>query len=161
MKADCWRLFVFNDPTLKWRPYPSVIDGIERPPYVFDRGFWRGVLHLTVTAPEPSSRAYGIELPCDIYYGIEEMLHSVAMPAFKSGSYDGSIYIKEAESSALLNAYSTLLRDYRPTDFSRHTPRHFLFVGADLCYEALGIAEPSIRTFRSREEAYAWSPGHR
>jgi hypothetical protein len=123
--------------------------------------FWQGVLHLIVLAPKPSSRAYGIELPCDIYYGIEEMLHSVAVHGFESGSYrGGSIYIKEAESSALLSTYSTLLKDYQRIDSAKHTPRHFLFVGADLCYQALGISEPIVRTFSSHEEAYPWSAGH-
>jgi hypothetical protein len=152
---------MFTDPTLRWRPYPSIIDGIESPPYVFDRGFRKGVLHLIVVAPRPNRHAYGVELQCDIYSGIEEMLHSVAGDGGMSGaSYDGSVYIKEAESSALLDTYSTLMKNYAWMDLEKHTPRHFLFVGADLCYEALGISEPSIRAFGSPEEAYAWPPRH-
>ena len=142
---------MFPDPTLRWRPYESIIDGIERPPYVFDQGLWRGVLYLIVVAPNPSRRAYGIEMSCAIYAGFDEMIYSVANHGDSAGMYDGGIYIKEAESSALLNAYAA-------TDPVGRKPRHFCFVGSDYCYEVLGFSEPMIRPFDSPEEAYAWGP---
>lgn len=80
---------MFPDPTLRWRPYPSIIDGIERPPFVFDQGLWRGVLYLIVVAPNPGLRAYGIEMSCEVYSGIEEMIYSVADHGAKTGSYAG------------------------------------------------------------------------
>jgi hypothetical protein len=42
------------------------------------KGLWRGVLYLIVVAPNPGLRAYGIEMSCEIYSGIEEMIYSVA-----------------------------------------------------------------------------------
>jgi hypothetical protein len=142
---------MFPDPTLRWRPYASIIDGIERPPWVFDQGLWCGVLHLIVVAPEPSPRAYGIEISCEIYAGYDEVIYSIADHGDKAGMYDGGVYIKEAESSALINAYTAL-------DPVGRTPRHFSFVGSDTCYEVLGFSEPVIRAFANSEEAYAWGP---
>jgi hypothetical protein len=142
---------MFPDPTLKWRPYASIIDGIERPPWVFDQGLWHGVLHLVVVAPEPSRRAYGIEISCEIYAGFEEVIYSIADHGDRAGMYDGGVYIKEAENSALLNAYTAI-------DPVGRKPRHFSFVGSDICYEVLGFSEPIIQTFASPEEAYVWGP---
>lgn len=142
---------MFPDPTLRWRPYPSIIDGIERPPYIFDQGLWEGVLHLIVVAPKPSRRAYGVEIACQIYAGFEEMIHSIAQGGFKTGSYGGGVYIKEAESSALLKTWAEI-------DPVERKARHFLFVGADFCYEVLGFSEPVVRAFDSPDEAYEWGP---
>lgn len=142
---------MFPDPTLKWRPYESIIDGIESSPFVLDRGLWCGVLHLIVVAPNPSRRAYGIEISCEIYAGFEEMIYSVANHGDSAGMYNGGVYIKEAENSALVNAYIAI-------DPVGRKPRHFSFVGGDLCYEVLGFSEPTIRPFDGLEEAYAWGP---
>jgi hypothetical protein len=142
---------VFPDPTLRWRPFASIIDGIERPPFVFDQGFWLGVLHLIVVAPKPSFRAYGAEITCQIYAGFEEMIYSVADHGGGTAMYDGGVYIKEAENSALLKAFAA-------ADPFGRKPRLFSFVGGDRCYEALGFSEPIIRAFDSQEEAYAWGP---
>jgi hypothetical protein len=142
---------MFPDPTLRWRPYPSIIDGIERPPFVFDHGLCRGVLHLIVVAPNPGLRAYGIEIRCEIYAGLEEMIYSVADHGGGTGCYDGGVYIKEAENSVLLKAYAA-------TDPLGRKPRHFSFVGGDYCYEVLGFSEPAIQSFDSQEDAYAWGP---
>jgi hypothetical protein len=128
-----------------------MIDGIERPPDVVDQGLWRGVLYLIVLAPNPGLRAYGIEMSCEIYSGIDEMIYSVAKHGDKTGGYDGGVYIKEADQSTLLKAYATI------DPFGRK-PRHFSFVGSDYCYEVLGFSEPAIRAFGSPEEAYAWGP---
>jgi hypothetical protein len=141
---------VFPDPTVRWRPYPSIIDGIERPPYVFGQGLWRGVLHLIVLAPKPSLRAYGVEIACEIYAGFEEMIYSVAdHGAGRTSFYNGDVYIKEAETSALLKAWAV-------ADPNKRKARHFLFIGGDYCYEVLGFSEPIIRAFDSPEQAYAW-----
>jgi len=128
-----------------------MIDGVERPPYVFDQGLWRGVLYLIVVGAKPSLRAYGIEMPCKIYAGFDEMIYSVANHGDKVGAYDGGVYLKEAEASALLHAYALI-------DPVGRKPRHFSFVGSDYCYEVLGFSEPIIRAFDSPEEAYAWGP---
>jgi hypothetical protein len=128
-----------------------MIDGIERPPFVFDQGLWRGTLYLIVLAPNPSLSAYGIEISCEIYAGFDEMIYSVADHGGRTSLYDGGIYIKEAENSALLKAYAA-------TDPVGRKPRHFCFVGSDYCYEVLGFAEPIIRAFDSPERAYAWGP---
>jgi hypothetical protein len=142
---------LFPDPTLRWQPYPSIIDGIERPPFVVDQGLWRGVLYLIVVAPNPSLRAYGIEMSCEIYVGFEEMIYSIADHGGKTGRYDGGVYIKEAENSALLKAWAAI-------DPVNQKPRHFSFVGNDYSYEVLGFSEPIIRAFGSPDEAYAWGP---
>ncbi len=142
---------MFPDTTLRWRQYPSIIDGIGRPPYVFDQGLWRGVLYLIVVAPNPSRRAFGIEIPCEVYAGFDETIYSVADHGDRAGMYDGGVYIKEAETSALLKAYAAI-------DPVGRKPRHFSFVGSDYCYEVLGFSGPMIRSFGSPEEAYAWGP---
>jgi hypothetical protein len=142
---------LFPDPSSRWRPYPSIIDGIERPPWVFVRGHWRGVLHLIVLASQPGHRAYRIDVSCEIFAGFEEMIYSVSGHGNSKGVYDGGVYIKEAESSALLTAYATI-------DPAGRTPRHFLFVGSDYCYEVIGFSEPVITAFRDAAEAYEWRP---
>lgn len=142
---------MFPDPTARWRPYPSIIDGIERPPYVFDRGLWRGILHLIILSPKPYLRHYGLQIRCDAYFGVEEMIYSVADHGGETLRYDGGVYIKETDRSALLTAY----RAIDPVD---RNPRHFSFVGGDYCYEALGLSEPVIHQFASEEEAYEWGP---
>jgi hypothetical protein len=109
------------------------------------------VLHLIVVAPEPSRRAYGIEISCEIYAGYDEVIYSIADHGDRAGMYAGGVYIKEAESSALINAYAAL-------DPAGRAPRHFSFVGSDTCYEVLGFSEPIIQAFASSEEAYAWRP---
>ena len=142
---------MFPDPTLVWRPYTSIIDGIERPPFVFDQGLWKGVLYLIVVGPNPSLRAYSIEISCEIYAGFEEMIYSVADHGGGASVYDGGVYIKEAGNSALLKAYIAI-------DPVGRKPRHFLFVGSDYCYEVLGFSEPLVRAFNGPDEAYAWGP---
>jgi hypothetical protein len=79
------------------------------------------------------------------------MIHSVADHGGRTGFYDGSVYIKEAESSALLQAWAV-------TDPHQRKARHFFFVGGDYRYEVLGFSEPIIRAFDSPEQAYAWGP---
>jgi hypothetical protein len=128
-----------------------MIDGIECPPWVFDQGLWRGVLYLIVLAGNPSFRAYGVEMSCEIFAGFDEMIYSIADHGDKTGACDGGVYIKEAENSALLKAYAA-------TDPVGRKSRHFSFVGNDTCYEVLGFSEPIIRAFDSPDEAYAWGP---
>lgn len=142
---------LFPDPTLTWRPYPSIIDGIERPPFVLDKGLWRGVLHLIVLAPKPGPRAYGIEIACEVFAAFEEMIYSVADHGGQGRAYDGGVYVKKADQSALLTAYAT-------ADPLGRKPQHFSFVGGDYCYEVLGFGDPVIRAFSSTDEAYAWGP---
>ena len=141
---------LFPDPTLMWRPYPSIIDGIERPPCVLNQGLWRGVLHLIVVSPQPGLRAYGVEVQCEAYAAFEEMIYSVANHG-QGGGYDGGVYIKKAETSALLTAYAAV-------DPGRREARHFSFVGGDYCYEVLSLGEPVVRAFASPEDAYDWGP---
>jgi hypothetical protein len=143
---------MFPDPTLRWRPYPSVMDRMKAPPFVLDRGLWRGVLNLMVLECAPGVRAYGVEIKCDIYCAFEEMIHSIAHHGDGSGMYRGDVYIKEAENSNLLEAF----RKVHPLN---RNARQFLFVGGDFCYETLGSAEPVVHTFASKDEAYAWTPG--
>jgi hypothetical protein len=144
---------MFPDSTTHWRPYPSIMDGITHPPFPLDRGLWRGVLHLIVLEGL-GSRAYGVEIRCEAYAAFEERIYSVVPhDAERSARYDGGVYIKEAASSRLLEAYMKIDPPLRKAEV-----RHFLFVGTDYCYETLG-EEPVIRAFASKDEAYAWVPG--
>jgi hypothetical protein len=88
-------------------------------------------------------------MSCEIYVGFDEMIYSIADHGGTTGGYDGGVYIKEAEYSALLKAYAAI-------DPIGRKPRHSSFVGNDYCYEVLGFAEPIIRAFDSPDEAYAW-----
>jgi hypothetical protein len=127
------------------------MDGINRPPFVLDRGLNRGILHLIVLECTPGTRAYGVEIQCQAYGAFEEMIYSIADHGDVSGAYDGGVYMKEAANSRLLEAYSEI-------DPMERKARHFSFVGMDFCYETLGFEVPVIRTFESEEEAYAWTP---
>lgn len=79
------------------------------------------------------------------------MIYSVADHGTASGRYDGGVYIKEAETSALLSAYAKI-------DPFRRKLRHFSFVGSDYCYEVLGFEAPVIRAFDSPDDAFKWGP---
>jgi hypothetical protein len=142
---------MFPDPTSKWMPYPSIIDGIRAPPFVLDVGIWRGVLGLIVLESKPGTRAYGVHVKCEAYAAFEEMIHSIAGHGAENLRYDGSVYIKEAETSQLLSAFSLV-------DPFKRKHRHFAFIGGDFCYQTLGLTEPIVHAFASRDEAYAWKP---
>jgi hypothetical protein len=87
-----------------------------------------------------------------VYFAVEEMIYSIAPHSNGSGRYDGSIYIKEATASALMNAFASV-------DPAQLKARHFLFVGMDYCYETLGFGAPVLHEFLDEETAYAWRPG--
>jgi hypothetical protein len=143
---------MFPDSTLKWRPFPSIIDGIKPPPFALSKGMWRGTFNLIVVECVPGIRAYGIEIiGCQVDASFEEMIYSIADHGDRAGAYDGGVYIKEAETSHLLDLWDRI-------DPFKRKVRHFSFVGGDHCYEALGTKDPVIRTFASPEEAYAWRP---
>lgn len=142
---------MFPDPTIRWRPFLSVMDGMKAPPFVLDRGLWKGRLNLLVLECSPGLRAYGVSIACEIYGAFEEMIYSVAPHGDGSGAYDGSVYLKEATSSALLDAF-------RSADLAHRSVRQFLFVGGNYCYETLGQSEPIIRSFATQEDGYAWAP---
>lgn len=142
---------MFPDPTLSWRPYPSMLDGIGRPPFVLDRGLWRGTLGLIVIEPPPRKRAFGVQIRCEAYFAVEEMIHSVADHGSGTSVYDGGVYLKEAVSSSLRDAYAKI-------DPFQRIVRQFLLVGSDFCYETIGFGEPVIERFASQEAAYLWRP---
>lgn len=144
---------MFPDPTIRWRPIPSAMDGMKAPPFVLDRGLWRGRLNLLVLECSPGLRAYGVSIACEIYGAFEEMIYSVAPHGDGSAAYDGGVYLKEATSSALLDAF-------RSADLIHRSIRQFLFVGGNYCYETLGQSEPIIRSFATREDGYAWAPNN-
>lgn len=148
---------MFPDPTVRWRPYPSIMDGIDRDPFVYAHDHLRGMLYLLVFGGKSGPRVFGVEIACYGYFAVEEMLYSVARHGDGSKSYDGGIYIKEAINSRLLQAMvdqHPLARS--PTNPEGWVARHFLFVGYDFCFETIGFKEPRIRTFASEDEAHAW-----
>ncbi len=148
---------MFPDPTLRWHLFPSIADGIKCP-FVLDRGLWRGKLNLLLIGRieewKPASRSFRIEVDCQVYFAVEEMIHSIAGHGDHSGKYDGSIYIKEATASRLLEVFTRV-------DPTKRKTRHFLFVGMDYCYETLGFGEPVLHEFPDAETAYAWRPDDR
>lgn len=126
------------------------MDGLKRPPFVFDQGLSRGVLHLIVIE-SGGGQAYGVEIKCEMYGAFEEMIYSVAFDDGSAG-YDGTVYIKEAETGD----WWTPFKKFHPN----LEARRFLFVGGDYCFETIGFTEPKVRVFASAEEAYAWPPLH-
>jgi hypothetical protein len=92
----------------------------------------------------------GGEVPCEVFGGCEEMIYSMAY-ANEGVTYDGTVYIKEAETSVALSAF-------RAADPFGRLPRHFCFLGEDYCYEVLGFGEPVIRPLADPEEAHRWKP---
>lgn len=127
---------------------------MKPPPLVLDRGMSEGVLHLVVLACLPGTRAYRVDIRCEIYGAFEGTIYSVALHGDGNGAYNGTIDIKEAISSRLSKAF-------RDLDPAKRSPRQFPFVGADFCIETLGFAEPTIHPFASREEGCAWAPALR
>ena len=124
---------------------------MAHPPFVLDKGIWKGVLYLTVLSGGPNIRAYGIQFDCEMYFGIGEMIYSMSEHGDAGSWYDGDVYIKETVNSALLKAYAL-------TNPLEGVPRHFLFVGNDFCYECVGFGEPIIQAFATADEAYDWRP---
>ena len=142
---------MFPDPTVCWRPYTSMMDGLKNPPFVFDQGLWKRRLHRVVLEAAPGPRAYGVQIECEVYAGFDEMIYSLANHGDESAGYNEDAYIKEATASALISAFKAA------HPFGR-TPRHFLFAGGDLCFETLGFSEPTIHRIEFIEEVYEWGP---
>lgn len=140
---------MFPDPTLRWMPFPSIIDGIAVHPFVKDQGSCRGVLHLAVIS-DASQRFYGVEFRTLAHLAIDEFIYSVAGQGDDVGCYDGGVYIKEASRSALLDTYAR----FRPQERARH----FSLVGNDYCFEVLTLHEPVVLAFATKEDAYQWGP---
>jgi hypothetical protein len=82
---------MFPDPTLIWRPFPSTLDGIGAP-FVLDRGLWREVLSLIVVEGVAPHRAFGVQVRCEAYLAVEEMIYSVAEHG-EGAHYDGGVYL--------------------------------------------------------------------
>jgi hypothetical protein len=140
---------MFPDPTVRWIDYPSQIDGISRPPFVFDLGIHRGVLRLVVSPPGGGAgKHFRIEIDCQMYLGVEEMIYSIAEHG--GASYGGQVYVKQATVSRMLDFWQA-------TDPVERPAKHFLFVGGDFCYETLGLADPVIHAFKTVGEAYDWA----
>jgi hypothetical protein len=79
-----------------------VVDGIGRPPSVNSFGIWRGILRLVVVECPPGMRAYGVEIRSEISAAFDEMMYSILGHGDKTGQYDGSVYIKDAIRSQLI-----------------------------------------------------------
>ncbi len=148
---------MFPDPTVEWLPYPSIMDGMTPPPYVFDRGSLYGRLHLVVLDGPPGRRAYGVAIDCIVYGSFDEMMYSTSRHGGRTGDYGGGVYIKQARRSLLMEELTRLQPAYGLLNANR-MPRHFLFVGGDYCFETLGFEEPVIRVFASEDDAFAWGP---
>ena len=140
---------MFPDPTSVWRPHPTAMDGMAPGMFVLDRGLWRGVLSLIVLDGNLGPRAYGVDISCVAYAAYEDALYSCADHGGGALSYDGAVFVKEADQSMLLTAYEATVP-------WMGKPRHFSFVGTDFCYETLGFEAPVVRAFASREDAYQW-----
>lgn len=140
---------MFPDPTALWTDYPSPIDGVAPPPYAFDLGIHRGVLRIAVSPPDASiGNHFRIEIDCEMYFGVEEMIYSTAGHAGSSANTRKS-YIRQATSSRMLDFW-------RENDPFERSAKHFIFVGADFCYECLGLSDPVIYVFRTEAEARDW-----
>jgi hypothetical protein len=142
---------MFPDPSLRWRPFPSILDGIDRPPFVLDRGLWNGILALIVVGAPPRGRSYGVQIRCQGYLAVEEALYSVADHGAGTARYNGAVYIKETSDFPAQEAFEVFDRRQRKA-------RRFLFVGSDFCYETIGFDEPVVQAFASTDAAYAWQP---
>ena len=138
------------DPNIRWQPVPSVIDGIERPPYILERGISQGMLRLIILTMEDKAPAFEIEVAIEAYTCVEEAAYSIANHGDNGAAYDGTVYLKEAASSKALEAYAAL-------PVAMPNPRHFLFVGGDYCYETIG-GEPLVRRLETFENAKIWLP---
>ena len=103
---------MFPDPTLKWKPYPSIIDGTENI-YAIDAGYQDGTLFLIIygldkNKPQPDATphslppntAFLVEIECDSYTGIDEFLYTVSGEEGSGRGYNNKdVYIKEATNS--------------------------------------------------------------
>ena len=141
---------MFPDPSLICRPYPSLLDGIKSP-QLENFGYGNGGLHLIAFSAHNEGPAYGIQISCDAYFAVEEMLYSIAQHGDADIIYDGTVYVKEAVRSKLLDNVVAI----HP---SEPVWRHFIFVSYDYCFETLGKSEPAFRMFPDIGEAYEWKP---
>ena len=141
---------MFPDTSAKWKEFPSIIDGIDHP-VVFDKGYWKGKLYLTISEGG-GDLSFGVVLNAIAYMAIDEALFSVADHSCISLSESPNCYIREATNSNLLKLYRD--KEYlQQGDIS-----HFQFIGHDMCFECLCFGLPKIVVFANEMECDAWGP---
>jgi hypothetical protein len=109
------------------------------------------VLSLIIVEGPPRKRAFGVQIKCEAYLAVEEIIYSVADHGGVTSTYDGTVYLKEASQSRARDAY-------KAADPGHRSVRQFLFVGIDFCYETIGFHDPVVQQFSSIEAAYEWRP---
>jgi hypothetical protein len=140
---------MFPDPTVRWQPYPSVMDGI-RGIFILDRGTHTGTRRLVMTPMTESLPVFVVELDCAIFLTVEELLYDMAVPEHGGWNDGVETYIREASQSRLLEIYDRLNAMQRPP------VRHFCFPGLEYAVECLASAEPVIHEFPDYDTAFAW-----
>ena len=141
---------MFPDKSAEWKEFPSLIDGIDDP-FVFDKGYWKGKLYLTIT-DGAGHLSFGVTLNAIAYMAIDEALFSVADHCCLSLSDFPNCYIRETKNSELLTLYQS--KEY----LEQGDVRHFQFLGHDKCFECLCYGLPNIVMFKHEAERDAWGP---
>jgi len=135
------------DQKARWKPYPSIIDGLEMP-FVVNCGVYGNEIYLVVTSGTVPGW-YGITVDYWAYAAFDEGVYSIMDSGNHEGCYPPNNYIRETENSSLLGNF--------PSDIFGMA-RHFMFPGLDECIEVIAKSEPVIQAFASSEQAEAWGP---
>lgn len=146
---------MFPDRDIFWRGIPSTIDGIRCPNVdVVGASLLNKVPVRCVVSGWSEGeclRVHTVDFPeARIVFSVEEMLYSIINHEDDTGNYDGGVYIKETDRSALL----TRLAEDDPL---QRQFRHFLLVGLNTCVEIVDTEAPVVRDHSSYDAAMAWA----
>ncbi|AAK23704.1 hypothetical protein EIB18_09180 [Caulobacter vibrioides] len=143
------------DPDICWRGVPSMIDGIRYPNVDVIGASLLNKVPVRCLVSEWSAgdclRVYSVDFPgARVVFAVEEMLYSIINHDDGTGNYDGGVYLKETDRSAVL---ARLAED----DPMQRRFRHFLLVGLNTCVEIVDTHEPIVRTHADYESARRWA----
>ncbi len=147
---------MFPDPSIRWEPVPSIVDGLKNPhvtPVDADTAQYFSCVisgdNDEMARRRREERVFSAVVRPEAFFGIGEVLYSALTPEDDGGVYDGGVWLKETHRSSLLN----VLRD---DPFRRQLFRHFLLVGGNTCFEVVAHEPPEFAEHSGWEEAIGY-----
>ena len=143
------------DPDIRWRGVPSAIDGIRFPNVDVVGASLLNRVPVRCLVSEwrdgECLRVHSVDFPsAQAVFAVEEMLYSIINHREDGGAYDGEVYIKETDRSALLSKLSE-------SDPQGRSFRHFLLVGLNTCVEVVDTEAPVVREHSDFATAETWA----